>query len=437
MKLKVSLSTIIMCVIVGLFLSFARASLLVLLPLIPFILYFLFPFRVKKDILPLLLLALVFGVLGIYNETTSWANYLVSTSLLFSLLIIFFSRPMHVKSQWPEIKRVVINLIFGIIILNNIIGIIQFSFNPFGHYPGEDAFIGFYGRHGTAQHGLAILNGYFVLFYFIKIFYKYDHKNLLKLFFFLISHILCFYGLGLMVLLIVIIAYVVINSFSFRNILVVFSVVFSIYLTFSFLFEGTFFYLLKNLMYLNVLFNDSVIEKVYLPSKVKVFLEYHRNFHWSQDFWLFIAGTGPGGFNSRVSFLLNSDSNNFISWLLGGHMPIYHKEIVHPMWDIDFISMRSFNDGTRNQPFSSVISLLAEYGFLFTILLFYFIWKEIRALCQATKNSQLKNFIIIGWGYCLLHIIFDNYIDYSEFWVFIVFLFFVKIDNASHRISLG
>ncbi|MBS2210213.1 hypothetical protein KEM09_02305 [Carboxylicivirga mesophila] len=382
-------------------------------------------------ILPLCSISVLYGYLNGYNNLS---NISLSIIYLGSLLLIIFSSPKSNPltinvTQLKKVEKVSISILLGILILNNILGIIQFVFNPFNHYPRDDAFIGIYGRHGVAQHGLAILNGFFVMYYMIKIFNG-SKKSVIDigyLIFFLISHVLCFYGLGFLMLLCVIFIYIVYKYISFKNVIrIILGGICGLYM-FAYFFSGVYDYMAENINYLFRLLGDVDYDAVYIPGKIRVWMAYFDEYI-NGNLGLFLFGTGPGGFNSRVSFLLNADSSNLLVKVLGNSMPHLHKEVIHPIWDMSVISMDKYNDGTRNQPFSSIVALLSEYGVIFTVILFRLLYLEIKRIANKVNNSTLKDFICLGSIYVFINMILDNFFEFSECWAFFLFLFFIKIN---------
>lgn len=124
-------------------------------------------------------------------------------------------------------------------------------------------------------------------------------------------------------------------------------------------------------------------------------------------------GCGPGGYNSRTAFLINNDANNPFTFLIGHAMPIYHLKYIYPLWNSSFVSQYEYNDGSRNKPFSSCLSVLSEYGIIFFFVLYSFflrIWhKNIRAKWGTYRFSVLYDSIFM-----FLMLFFDQWIETSE-----------------------
>ncbi|PWD97688.1 hypothetical protein [Marinilabilia rubra] len=434
--MKVAFRKVVIFILVLFFFTFLRGTLLMLIPLLPALLYIIFPFRLKKQIIPIFLLSLISSGYGVLFGYNNFENVIFSIILLFSVLMIAFSSPVNLGTKpiikdWNNLLSYTLKVVFVFMFINNSLGIIQYFLNPFNHYPQEDAFIGIYGRHGIAHHGLAILNGYFVLFYVSQLVSAEKRqakkaKNIILLLYFSLSHFLCFYGLGLIILLLSIVIYTLIKSLSVKLFFKLAFIGTGIIFIFSYFFSDVYSYMTENINYLTVLFSDFDYDSVYIPGKIRAWIRYFTDFV-GEELGLVLFGTGPGGFNSRVSFLLNSDSSNLFVKIFGTSMPAFHDTLIHPLWDMSIISMDKYNDGSRNQPFSSLLSLTSEYGIIFTITLFVMLKKEINRVSELIEDNRLKGFIILSVIYIFLNVIFDNFIEFSEFWVFIVFLFFLKI----------
>ncbi len=381
--------------------------------------------------------------MGFY-QGNNISNMVFSMLIMFSVIVIFLGSPINLTNpinlkDWERIKKFAVVCLFSIVVLHNVLGFVQYFFNPFDHFPREDAFIGFYGRHGIAQHGLALINGYFVLYYvglLLNSNAKKRVKEAIYLLFFLISHILCFYGLGFIILVCTILVFISVKYFSVKNLIKIALIGVALVSLFSYFFTGVYKYMIENISYLFILKQDVNFETVYVPGKIRAWLYYYDTFVVG-DIPLLLFGTGPGGFNSRISFLLNIDSSNLFVNIFGSSMPYFHKEIIYPLWDMSVISMGKFNDGTRNQPFSSLLALLSEYGIIFTFLLIRIFREVIKDICESINDSGIKDFIYLVSIYVLINVVFDNFLEFSESWVFFIFLFFVKINNLVLKNSIS
>lgn len=185
-----------------------------------------------------------------------------------------------------------------------------------------------------------------------------------------------------------------------------------------------------------------------MPRKLTLYYNYLDIF--SKDLNLFFWGIGPGTFNSRVSFLLNGIySDNIVVKLIGNRKSSIASEFVFPLWDNDILSVR-FNDGTRNQPFSSIIALLAEYGFVFTAGVFILILGKLNTTILRL-NSFLKNeyhyllqkeslikkeFLIISGIFVFLMSLTGNLFEHTEALLYIIIIKLMELSLNNETITL-
>lgn len=402
-------------------LSFMRPLLFLGLPI--FVFLFVLLFRAKNTISTIILLTCILGTTilsTLYLGEFNVSNNILSLYFIFPIVFLFFSR---IKIDDHGYFHFFIKLITVILICNNLIGLVQLAINP----TDDDSFNGFYGTHGLGLHTLSLVNYLVGVYYFIK--YQHEHllKDLLISIFFIISAILSFYGLGLIMFLISIFVY----KYSLRNLfssIIMFAFVIILFGTMLFTFKKqTFFYNLENIKRAELFFEKNVDEKDFslIPRKLLLFRNYVDGY--SKDVGVFLLGSGPGTFNSRSYFLLNGDysRNKSLENILGTHNPKMAKKYVHPLWNKQ--NRGQFMDGTRNEPFSSIISLLAEYGFLIFILIVITVYSKysvtLRRVEQDRKKPYLARYLKFASIFIVLNLFTDNFLEYPEI-MFIYLLIF-------------
>jgi len=183
-----------------------------------------------------------------------------------------------------------------------------------------------------------------------------------------------------------------------------------------------------------------------MPRKLTVFYNYSKVF--MDDIKLFLFGTGPGTFNSRTSFLLNGDySNNLLVKLMGASQPEYALDNAYALWNRNILSIQ-FNDGTRNQPFSSVLALLAEYGFIFSLVLLLIVFHKIKGLLSGLHNASIhatdpseqrgylvnREFLIVAGIFTILLLLSNNLIENTEILVFIIIMKLIEMTIPSQHL---
>ena len=133
---------------------------------------------------------------------------------------------------------------------------------------------------------------------------------------------------------------------------------------------------------------------------------------------IFIFGTGPGSYNSRTSFLLNGEYSKLISSSKNkGNRPVYAEIDIYPLWNRNITYQ--YNDGTRNQPFSSALALVVEYGFLQFLLISLLFYKLIVRLKNNSENPFFFKFLII---FLIINLFTENYIEYPEFFLLVILM---------------
>lgn len=331
-------------------------------------------------------------------------NFVISIFLLYAFIQCFSSVSFF---EFKIIKSILIKVI-QLFLLYSVIGFFQFLY-----YRHPDAFIGLYGRSGLQSHGLAIwyaLLGMFV--YAEKDLFGYRASITIS-FVFLISFLLCFYGTGIFVFsLSIFIAALVLKKFKLIAIgfLIFTMLIFFVNLVYAVVMQ-------YNIDVLNY-FSDS-FELVFFENETSgvprrlVLINNYIDLTLSDPLF-FLTGSGPGTFNSRVSFLLNGDYSSFNFLPVSFHK--YADLYVFPLWAKDLLE-QGYQDGSMNQPFSSVISLLAEYGFVAFVFLNVLLFKFFKNLYRFHSS-----FSFIYYTTALISLMFlENIYEYTD----IVFCFFL------------
>jgi hypothetical protein len=99
------------------------------------------------------------------------------------------------------------------------------------------------------------------------------------------------------------------------------------------------------------------------------------------------------------------------------------------------ITVVPWNDGTRNQPFSSIIAIFLEYGFFIGCGFFLLFIQKIKAIKKQTKFVAYKNYIKFLTIFILLLLLVQNYMEYPEIILyFILVIKLIDIDNANDKL---
>lgn len=411
-------------------LSFLRPILFISLPV--FVLLFFWLFHAKtttSTIIILLSIQVAVALSTLYMGELNLSNNFLSIYFIFPLIILFFSR---IKIEDHDYFQFFMQVITVILIFNNLVGLVQLIRNP----GDDDAFNGFYGTHGLGLHTLSLVNYMVGIYHFIRYQNQGSRKNLMLSAFFIVSAILSFYGLGLIVFLITIFIY----KFSLRRFfgsVLIFAFVLVLFGSTLFFFKKqAFYYNLGNLKRVELFFKrDAGKEELSLiPRKLLLFRNYVEGY--SQDFGVFLLGSGPGTFNSRAYFLLNGDysRSKSLEKVFGTHDPVMAKKYVHPLWNTE--NTGQYMDGTRNEPFSSIIAFLSEYGFIVSLLVavtVYSRYKTLKGLLSSTLGVLSEcNFLKFISIFVFVNLFTDNYLEYPEFillYIVIFTLIQVSINN--------
>jgi len=331
--------------------------------------------------------------------------------------------------QWMKYSSV-------ILILVDISGLINFIYVLItGSWLLDDSFSGLYGRSGLSMHTLSLVNFIYCIYYFEK-------KEYPKFLVFVISGFMCFYGLGLL-LFIVSFGLVLLRSIKIEYIKYVISAPILIFLIIVFtnsINPHLFSYMNKNIdRALSSIVNDHPyenemndvrnLETVKTPRKI---LSFKGAFKRIKDPRIFLIGTGPGTYNSRTSFLLNGEYTRNPLFKKIRIRPIYAEKDIYPLWNNDIIFQ--FNDGTRNQPFSSVMAIFIEYGLLIFTILFFLMFNLFKR--TLSNNSDKKLFVRFIFIFLFLNILFENYLEYPEFMILIIIIIKALESNSTTHHNL-
>lgn len=413
-------STILLFLIIALLTgSFLRMSLLVIYPVITILILIHFKLKLTQHAIVLLLLALASTLLALFNGFF-WQYYLLSLYHMIPFLLLLFAVPSEKTMQEKDLLEKFINILAAVAFINNIVGFVQFIKTP-----SDDSFIGLFSHYGISLYALVLLNTVLFSYYFSSYFGTKKRSDIFKSLFFLLSAVMGFYGSGLMVFL----AAFIISFLTFRFtalIRIVFISIISLvaaYYLVSFLRPEALYYYevsIKRLLQ---------YDKSESPRKIIV---HHNYIHaYSGNAKDFLLGSGPGTFNSRSAFMAGSPHQfNALPFLKTDKQPYYFKNYVYPLWNHTNTSAILYQDGFRNQPFSSLLAFLGEYGLLFSLLFFWSVIEYYKRVREVSKNAGQKN---VKWlfKFILLMLLFllciDNYYEYPE--IMLLLLFILKLTH--------
>jgi hypothetical protein len=448
LNVVISRTGLIQSFIIGLVLlafTFLRPVLFFLFPVIFILIIAVFHYSIPKNRFLALILSLIPPAVGFWVfQDSHWSNFLVSLILVIPPIFLFFGK-IGIEEKRLDFSYLdyFIKIATLILLLSNLYGFYQLIRKP----GDDDSFIGFYGVHGLAMHTLSLMNFIICVFYFYKYRYYHLRKHLYWALFFFLSAFACFFGLGLIAfcLTILLLNFKLNLIRRFLNRILLFGLIFIMILGAVILIRPqTLSYNLENIERATRTLANFGSLKVYTDEELahnydtprKFILYYYYAKVYFSDLQLFLLGNGPGTFNSRTSFLLNGDysQNKLIELAFGFNQPQLASAYVYPLWNSKLLS-RKFKDGTRNEPFSAIIALLAEYGFLFFLLVALVVKRTFKSLIAKgnfllstefafnNKVQHYLSFIRFTAAFVLINLFLDNYLEYPEVILVFILLF--------------
>ncbi len=326
-------------------------------------------FKVKPIILIYLYGFIIFGIQVIFFDKDVFiTNYLIS--VLYAPLLILLSPS---SKLYDEVKLNVEHVLKVLFFLYALI----LWYQALNNWWTPESVGGVHGiikgPHLNAQLYL-LLSGYFL-------FRNRGPKDLVTAFIFLLTALLCDYNLGTVIYLFTILA-VISSQFNFRKsylkyalgglilLLVTIGLIIRIADERSYLFE----------MVLAIANNANY------SGKLSYLLDFGRVFS-VEDPFTFFFGTGPGNGGSRSALLLTGEyiKFNLPHYLVGESF--YVKDYVYPY----LYGVSNVARGTINQPFSSLVAILTEFGILIGLTFLVFISKGLRRF--KWKSNMSTSFI--------------------------------------------
>jgi hypothetical protein len=328
-------------------------------------------------------------------------------------LLLLFAKPA-VRSDHTNLFASFFRSLSFWAIINNIIGFIQYA-----NYPNDDSFAGIYGHFTVTQNGLAILNSFLFFYYFKKYQIEKKRNDLLRSIFFIVCFVMGFYGAGMVVF---------VASFGLcllrfkvlamaRIILITTLVFFSVYWLTSVISPRT------------LQYNKSIVnrflgqENVPVPRKLTSYSNYFKGY--TSNIKDLVFGSGPGTFNSRSAFAVGSpDYLKSMQFIKSDRKPYYFQNYAYTLWNAS--NTIQYQEGFMNQPFSSLLAFMGEYGLLFTLIFIYYYYRQYKGVRgypasgpAAIVAREMYKFSTI---YLMLLLIIDNYVEYPEITILITMI---------------
>lgn len=354
----------------------------------------------------LLLVVFLAGAgLAYLHESQAVTNAALSLFLLTPAIGLFFMRA-GLRIPRFEFNAARAWYVAGaVLLLNGLIGYVQYLLNP-----GDDAAIGIYGRSGLGIHGLAVT----YVIAAVAILATWRSRAATGVAIALgTSFLSCTYGMGLVSIAAgLAVATLLTFGIHFRAVVKA--------LALLAIAAGMLNYINPTAIRYNLESGRLVVTAIagitaqadqssVVPRKVLAWIGYGRLV--ADDPELLLFGLGPGTFNSRAAFMLNGDYTSMSA--LPVSVTPAHERIIRPLWNSEDLTLQ-FQDGSMNQPFSSVLGLLSEYGlvaFLCFCVAFIRLWGSTAACAMDRRNAFLTHFL---FSFVAMIGLLDNILEYPE-----------------------
>lgn len=264
----------------------------------------------------LLILFFMSSLFGLANGTNCVQNTILSWYIVVPIIVLFTSTINNISE-----KR------YGYFVsaMTLIVGIIDFiGYFTYAYYRTEDEFGIPYGHHFNNVHGLSILNAILFFFFFTKYMREKHKRDLYLMLYFVASFIMCFYGVGLFILLITMAMYFI-PKMKLKMVLS-----FSAMAVMGFLL--IWYANRRNIEYIRTQLSHFETTSEQTPRKIQFLYTYLDRISESSLIEKTI-GFGPGSYNGRIAFLLNEEASNPFTKILGNTMPKFHEKDVFPYWN--------------------------------------------------------------------------------------------------------
>ena len=125
------------------------------------------------------------------------------------------------------------------------------------------------------------------------------------------------------------------------------------------------------------------------------------------------------------NYAFHEDTMHFFA--KDSEQPYYFKHYAYTLWNAGNTQKELYLDGFRNQPFSSILAFLGEYGLLFFLVFFWLYFRYYKIVSGiyrerphdrlATVHFRMFKFLTILLPLLLL---IDNYYEYPEMMLLVI-----------------
>jgi hypothetical protein len=399
-------------------LTLFRPLMILAYPLFVLLLFQGLGLRIQRWVIWALLLVALMGLLSMLSEGFFLYNYLLSLYLVFLPVFFASSKPVaHPKMTNQRLFPYFMKVATYVLLVINVSAVFYSLYMLTTDANPDDIFTGLYGGSGFGSHSLSIMNMLMAAYYFFQKQYK-------VFAFFFICGILGFYGQGLIIF--VLSLGIVLIPLLIRNILTVLKIGLGVGLFFVVIYlinPNNLDYIRNNTRFLEEIATDydyveemnkmNDFQRTRIPRYV-TFMDGSRRLFLS-DPKVFLMGTAPGTFNSRVAFYFNGDflTNSIMREHFTFRSP-YHMEYVFPVLNRGYLKYFMWNDGTRNQPFSSIVSVLLEYGAIAGGVLLFLLFSGLNRARRSGIGREQRAFMFFLMLYVFFLMFFQYYLEVIE-----------------------
>lgn len=394
-----------------------RISLLVIYPLVALLIASYYNFRISFSFLLLVALATLSFAASLFGQL--FLKYkLLSFFYLLPFLFLLFNNPSGRKVQQLNQLVIFINSLTIVAVVNDIIGLVQVALNPLS----DDSFVGLYSQYSISINGLMLINTVLFYYYFVLFLNSRKSVHLLAATFFLVCSFLGNYGAGL----IIFIAAFILSFFRLRLPAIIRTVSIAIVsLAIVFVFINN----VKPTVWDYNVANIRKLVKFNEPGGArKVISFYNYAISYPRNVKDLLLGSGPGTFNSRSAFMVGSPTYfQMFPFIKDVNQPYYFRNYAYTLWNPGNTQKELYLDGFRNQPFSTVLAFLGEYGLIFSLVflwLYYRYYRQVANLYRREEKNAISTLYFRFFKFLVillpLLLLIDNYYEYPEIMLLVI-----------------
>lgn len=394
-----------------------RISLLVIYPIIALMIAAYYNFKIGYSFLLLLAFAILSFAASLFGHL--YLKYkLLSFFYLLPFLLLLFNSPTGIKVQRLNQLVIFINSLTIVAFVNDIIGLVQVVINPLS----DDSFVGLYSQYSISINGLMLVNTVLFFYYFVSFLNNKKSVHFIAAIFFLVCSFLGNYGAGL----IIFIGAFILTFFRFRLPAIIRTASIAIV---SLAIVFVFIYTVKPTVWDYNVANIKKLMKFNPQGGArKVISFYNYGISYPKNVKDFLLGSGPGTFNSRSAFMVGSPTYfQMFPFIKDENKPYYFRNYAYTLWNPGNTQKELYLDGFRNQPFSTALAFLGEYGLIFSLVflwLYHRYYRQVANLYRRQEKTGITTMYFRFFKFLVillpLLLLIDNYYEYPEIMLLVI-----------------